>query len=114
MLTKEQQNKLREAISDFVRREYGDELEPFEFQDMDHIPIAYTEIGDEEEHEIQMIVDAAELQLKQYVDGHLTDTWQYADFNCLLQEIEHISFDELVALGFNAERLIYGEDDGDC
>ena len=59
-----------------------------------------------------MVIDPNELELKQYVDGEMTDVWHYASFDCLLHEIEHISFDELVSLGINAERKIYGADDG--
>ena len=109
MLTREQENELKEVIGIFARREFGDGAEPVDVTNLDRIPIAYTEIGEDEYHEVQMIINVPDLQLEQYIDGILTDFWQYADFNGLLREIENISFDELVALGFNAEKIVYGK-----
>ena len=104
----EQRNELLDACNEFVRREYGEDAEPIEMSE--EISIAYTETDG---HEIEMFINVPELRLEQYIDGELTDIWDYTDLNSLAWEMRHISFDELVSPGFNAERLIYeDEDDG--
>ena len=98
--------KLKAAIQDFVRREYEDELVPEAFDDLTCIGIAETNAEDREDIIIQMAVNVEDLTLDQYVNGDKMDSWHYSSLDALTNEINHISFDELVSLGPNAEKRV--------
>lgn len=105
-ITEAAMSRLYDAVSDFVRREYEDELDPSAFSDPSCIGIAETNAEDHEEIVIDMAVNVPNLTLDQYINGEKTDSWHYADLDALIGEIQHISFDELVSLGPNAEQRV--------
>lgn len=97
-------NRLMNAIDNFCIREYGEPL--VDFQDSKRICIGYTNYEDHEDIEIEVCVNCDNKTLDMYVNAELTDSWYYKSFDDLAHEIETISFDELVSLGPNAEKLI--------
>lgn len=98
--------QLKEAICDFVKREYDDELTEEAFDNLSCIGIAETTAEDREDIVIDMAVNLEDMTLDQYINGDKMDSWHYSDINSLIGEIKHISFDELVSLGPNAERRV--------
>ena len=65
----EAMSRLYDAVSDFVRREYEDELDPSAFNDPSCIGIAETNAEDHEEIVIDMAVNVPNLTLDQYING---------------------------------------------
>ena len=53
-----------------------------------------------------MAVNVPALTLDQYINGDKTDSWHYSSLSAMSQELRHISFDELVSLGPNAEKRV--------
>ena len=95
--------KLKESIQGFVKREYEDELDPSAFDDLSRIGIAETNVEDREDIVIDVAVNIPDKTLDMYINGDKTDSWKYSSLKALANEIDRISFDELVSLGPNAE-----------
>lgn len=102
----EDMQKLKEAVRAFVRREYDDELTEEAFDNPACIGIAETTAEDREDIVIDMAVNLRDMTLDQYINGDKMDSWYYADVHALINELNHISFDELVSLGPNAAQHI--------
>lgn len=98
--------KLKKAIRDFVRREYEEELEESAFDDLTKIGIAETNAEDREDIIIDVAVNIPEMRLEMYINGEKTDSWPYSSLKAMANEIDKISFDELVSLGENAEKRV--------
>lgn len=106
LLTDADLSRLKAAVADFVKREFDDELDESAFDDPSCIGIAETNAEDREDIVIDMAVNLQDMTLDQYINGEKLDSWHYSDINALIGEIRHISFDELVSLGPNAERRV--------
>lgn len=96
-------DKLKKSIRDFVRREYGDDLDNSVFDNPARIGIAETNVEDRENIVIDVAVNIPAMTLDMYINGEKTDTWQYSSLQDMTNEIDRISFDELVSLGPEAE-----------
>ena len=99
-------DRLKDAVKDFIKREYLEDLDWTAFDDLTCIGIAETNAEDREDIIIQMAVNVEDLTLDQYVNGDKMDSWHYSSLDALTNEINHISFDELVSLGPNAEQRV--------
>lgn len=95
--------QLKDAIRNFVQREYEEELDESAFDDLTKISIAETNIEDREDIVIDVAVNIPDKTLDMYINGDKTDSWKYSSLKALANEIDRISFDELVSLGPNAE-----------
>ena len=95
-----------QAITDFLMREYFEDPTPDTFDNPSRVWIGYTYAEDREDIEINVAVNMVDVTIDMYINGKHTDTWQYDNAAALAYEIERISFDELMALGPNAERMI--------
>lgn len=95
--------QLKDAIRNFVQREYEEELDESDFDDLTKISIAETNIEDREDIVIDVAVNIPDKTLDMYINGDKTDSWKYSSLKALANEIDRISFDELVSLGPNAE-----------
>ena len=102
----EAMSRLHKAVSDFVRREYADEVDASAFDDPSRIPIAETNVENHEEIVIDMAINVPDLALDQYVNGEKVDSWHYDSLESIVREIRNISFDELVSLGPNAQEKV--------
>lgn len=98
--------KLKESIRDFVKREYDEDLDASVFDDPTRIGIAETNAEDREDIVIDVAVNIPEKTLDMYINGEKTDTWQYSSLKAMANEIDRISFDELVSLGPESETRI--------
>ena len=98
---------LMNSITDFCRREYGEAVaDSVRFADPSAIPLGCTNVEDHEEILIEVFVDAVHACLDMYIDGVREDTWNYDSLSTLANEIDRISFDELMSLGPNSERAV--------
>ena len=88
--------KAKELIKDFVNTEYERD-DGADFSDLKNINVAYTNLGDNEEHEVQAAVDLINFAVNKYYDGKLAESSQYKSIDDLISfELEGLSFDDLV------------------
>lgn len=92
-------SKLQEAkdiINQFVKDEYLND-DGADFTDLTNVNVAYTNLGDNEEHEVQVSVDLINFSVNKYYDGRLAESSQYESIDDLItSELEGMSFDDLV------------------
>lgn len=83
-------------INEFVKEEY-EQSEDADFTDLSNIEVAYTNLGDNEEYEIQASVDLINFAINKYCNGSLIESDKYNSLDELIfYGLEGMSFDELV------------------
>lgn len=88
--------KAKELINDFVNKEYEHD-DGADFSDLTNINVAYTNLGDNEEHEVQAAVDLVHFAVNKYYDGKLAESSEYKSLDELIEfELEGLSYDDLV------------------
>lgn len=88
--------KAKELINDFVNKEYERD-DGADFSDLTNINVAYTNLGDNEEHEVQAAVDLVHFAVNKYYDGKLIESSEYKNLDELIEfELEGLSYDDLV------------------
>ncbi len=86
----------KDLINDFVNTEYERE-DGADFSDLSNVNVAYTNLGDNEEHEVQAAVDLVNFAVNKYYDGKLAESSQYNSLDELIEfELEGLSYDDLV------------------
>ncbi|MFR5875261.1 MAG: helicase-related protein [Eubacterium sp.] len=86
----------KDLIDDFVNKEY-EHSNGADFSDLTNVNVAYTNLGDNEEHEVQASVDLVNFAVNKYYDGKLAESSQYKSLDELIEfELEGLSFDDLV------------------
>ncbi len=89
-------NEAKELINNFVNKEYERD-DGADFSDLTNINVAYTNLGDNEEHEVQASVDLVHFAVNKYYDGKLAESNEYKSLDELIQfELEGLSYDDLV------------------
>ena len=89
-------NEAKELINNFVNKEYERD-DGADFSDLTNINVAYTNLGDNEEHEVQASVDLVHFAVNKYYDGKLAEHSEYKSLDELIQfELEGLSYDDLV------------------
>lgn len=85
--------KAKKLIDDYCWKEYGSGAD---FSDLHRIGVAYTTIGDDEEHEIQAYIDLVDFKLIQCIDGRVIEEYVYDSIEKLIEvELENLDFDVL-------------------
>ena len=88
--------KAKELINNFVNKEYERD-DGADFSDLTNINVAYTNLGDNEEHEVQASVDLVHFAVNKYYDGKLAESSEYKNLDELIEfELEGLSYDDLV------------------
>lgn len=96
-------------INKYKKEEFGYE-DGEDYKDLTSIGLAYTTTEDDQ-HEIQAEVDLVNFTMRQLVDNNVVMTVQYDSLNELIKnELEVISFDDLVFLEDEAYQKVYGVD----
>ncbi|MCM1284745.1 MAG: DEAD/DEAH box helicase family protein [Acetobacter sp.] len=86
----------KDLIDNFVNKEY-EHSNGADFSDLTNVNVAYTNLGDNEEHEVQAAVDLVNFAVNKYYDGKLAESSQYKSLDDLINyELEGLSFDDLV------------------
>lgn len=80
-----------EAIRDYYESEW-EEVNEESFSDLSEIGLAYT-TGDDGE-EIQVSANIPEMRIDRYVNGELSNAWQFTDYEQMAQFIYLTNFDE--------------------
>lgn len=89
-------NEAKELINNFVNKEYERD-DGADFSDLTNINVAYTNLGDNEEHEVQAAVDLVHFAVNKYYDGKLVESSEYKSLDELIEfELEGLSYDDLV------------------
>lgn len=89
-------SEAKELINNFVNKEYGRD-DGADFSDLTNINVAYTNLGDNEEHEVQAAVDLVHFAVNKYYDGKLAEHSEYKNLDELIEyELEGLSYDDLV------------------
>lgn len=89
-------NEAKELINNFVNKEYERD-DGADFSDLTNINVAYTNLGDNEEHEAQASVDLVHFAVNKYYDGKLAEHSEYKNLDELIEfELEGLSYDDLV------------------
>ncbi len=89
-------NEAKELINNFVNKEYERD-DGADFSDLSNVNVAYTNLGDNEEHEVQASVDLVHFAVNKYYDGKLAESNEYKSLDELIQfELEGLSYDDLV------------------
>lgn len=88
--------RAKELINNFVNKEYERD-DGADFSDLTNVNIAYTNLGDNEEHEVQASVDLVHFAVNKYYDGKLAESSEYKSLDELITfELEGLSYDDLV------------------
>lgn len=88
--------KAKELINDFVNKEY-EHTDGADFSNLTNVNVAYTNLGDNEEHEVQASVDLVHFAVNKYYDGKLAECSEYKNLDELIDfELEGLSYDDLV------------------
>lgn len=88
--------KAKELINDFVNKEY-EHTDGADFSNLTNVNVAYTNLGDNEEHEVQASVDLVHFAVNKYYDGKLAECSEYKSLDELIEfELEGLSYDDLV------------------
>lgn len=88
--------KAKELINGFVNKEYERD-DGADFSDLTNVNVAYTNLGDNEEHEVQASVDLVNFAVNKYYDGKLAEHSEYKSLDELIDfELEGLSYDDLV------------------
>ncbi len=107
--TKAEQEQYKEAcklIMKFGMEEYGNMPNAADFEDPTRIGLAYTTLGDEEEHHIQAYADLVNLVIIQEIDGMEFDRTLCASLkDMIVSELRYLTFDELVRIDLTDEEL---------
>ena len=86
----------KDLINNFVNTEYERE-DGADFSDLSNVNVAYTNFGDNEEHEVQAAVDLVNFAVNKHYDGKLAESSQYNSLDELIEfELEGLSYDDLV------------------
>lgn len=89
-------NEAKELINNFVNKEYERD-DGADFSDLTNVNVAYTNLGDNEEHEVQASVDLVNFAVNKYYDGKLAESSEYKSLDELIEfELEGLSYDDLV------------------
>ena len=89
-------NEAKELINNFVNKEYERD-DGADFSDLTNVNVAYTNLGDNEEHEVQAAVDLVHFAVNKYYDGKLAESSEYKSLDELIEfELEGLSYDDLV------------------
>ena len=89
-------NEAKELINNFVNKEYERD-DGADFSDLTNVNVAYTNLGDNEEHEVQAAVDLVHFAVNKYYDGKLAEHSEYKNLDELIEfELEGLSYDDLV------------------
>lgn len=89
-------NEAKELINNFVNKEYERD-DGADFSDLTNVNVAYTNLGDNEEHEVQASVDLVHFAVNKYYDGKLAESSEYKNLDELIEfELEGLSYDDLV------------------
>ena len=87
--------KAKRLINDFCESEYDHGCE---FNDLEHIGIAYTTSGDGE-HDIQIEVDLVNYKMLSIIDGEIAQEVQFDSLEQLIdEELEGLDFENLIAI----------------
>lgn len=88
--------RAKELINDFVNKEY-ERTDGADFSDLSNVNVAYTNLGDNEGHEVQASVDLVDFAVNKYYDGKLAEHSEYKSLDELIEfELEGLSYDDLV------------------
>ncbi|MGO1713179.1 MAG: helicase-related protein, partial [Senegalia sp. (in: firmicutes)] len=103
-----QLDKAKDLIMDFISKEYGEESGDFDFTDLEHIQIAYTQTEDGL-HDIKSEVNLKNLSIDRYIDGQIINSEKYQSLNDLIEyELKFLDFSDLVYIeGEELEKFIY-------
>lgn len=83
-------------INEFVKEEY-EQSEDADFTDLSNVEVAYTNLGDNEEYEIQASVDLISFAINKYCNRILIESDKYNSLDKLIfYGLEGMCFDELV------------------
>jgi N12 class adenine-specific DNA methylase len=86
----------KDYIMDFIANEYEEDREPFEFENLEKVDIAYTTTEDEK-YGIQASVDLLNYTVNTYIDDHLVHTDKYGTLKELNEfALQHLDYGSLV------------------
>lgn len=92
-MTKEQRQKLFEALDAFCMREYEEHIVD---EGQDRIDLAYTNYGDDEGVSVQVTLFLEPKKLQTLINGFVVEVVNYPSFDVMLDSIEGFDFDSLV------------------
>lgn len=83
---------------DCIRQYFHTQIKKeFEFKDLQRIPLAYYDYGDEyEEYGLQVYADLKNLRIDRKLDGQLLDRWQFSSLKEMTEKcLRHLDWDKL-------------------
>ena len=89
--------KAKQFITEYCWNEFGADSEP-DFSDLHHIPVAYTELGADNDVPVNVELDLIDCKIYYYVDSELVDTESYRDLKSMISDVlEVMEFDMLIS-----------------
>jgi len=89
-------DRAKELIQDYITKEYEEDRDPFEFENLEKVDIAYTTTEDEK-HGIQASVDLVNFSLNTYIDDVLVHKEEYGTLKELNEfALEHLDYGSLI------------------
>lgn len=85
----------KNLITDFVYQECGEEFKIFDYDNIERVGIAHTRSKDEE-YDIDVEIDLVNYKINKFTNGNLLHSDEYKDMDSLIEELKHLSFDDLV------------------
>lgn len=107
MLESRQAEKLlaeaREYINDFLEKEYGTEPSEDTYKDLENVPLGYTSLGDDADHDFSVTANLVDFSISYTLDGVEITTEKYDSLEEMTEvALTCLDFDDMVTVGNEA------------
>ena len=107
MLESKQADKLlaeaKEYITDFLEKEYGTEPSEDTYKDLENVPLGYTSLGDDADHDFSVTANLVDFSISYTLDGVEITTEKYDSLEEMTEvALTCLDFDDMVTVGNEA------------
>lgn len=107
MLESRQAEKLlaeaKEYINDFLEKEYGTEPSEDTYKDLENVPLGYTSLGDDADHDFSVTANLVDFSISYTLDGVEITTEKYDSLEEMTEvALTCLDFDDMVTVGNEA------------
>ena len=107
MLESRQADKLlaeaKEYITDFLEKEYGTEPSEDTYKDLENVPLGYTSLGDDADHDFSVTANLVDFSISYTLDGVEITTEKYDSLEEMTEvALTCLDFDDMVTVGNEA------------
>ena len=86
----------RQLIDEYCQAEFGENAE---YEDLEHVGLAFTTIGEKEDYAIEAEADLVHFALNRFIDGELIESRKYNSMPQLISnELQSLDFSELISI----------------